>query len=329
MSTLAPTLQAYMTEQLIRQRQASPHTVAAYRDAFKLLLAFAQRRTGKPPSRLEVADLDAPLIGAFLEHLETERGNSARTRNARLAAIHSLFRYAALRHPEDAAVIQRVLAIPAKRFGSSVVTYFTEEEIEALLAAVDRGTWTGRRDRAMLALACQTGLRASELIALTVGDVHLGTGAHVSCLGKGRRQRITPLTAGTARLLEVWMAERAGLQADPLFPTRRGTQLSRDALERRITKYSAVAASSCPTLADKRVSPHVMRHSAAMRLVNAGVDIVTVALWLGHQNVATTQIYVHADLALKERALARTLPKDVPPGRYRPSDQLLAFLDGL
>lgn len=181
----------------------------------------------------------------------------------------------------------------------------------------------------MLALACQTGLRASELTSLTVGDVHLGTGAHVSCLGKGRRQRITPLTPSTARLLAVWMAERAGLPADPLFPTRRGTQLSRDALERRIAKYAAVAARSCPTLTEKRVSPHVMRHSAAMRLINAGVDVVTVALWLGHQNVATTQIYVHADLALKERALARTAPKDLPPGRYRPSDKLLAFLDGL
>ena len=329
MTSLAPTLQAYMTDRLIRQRQVSPHTVAAYRDAFKLLLVFAERYTGKPPSKLEVADLDAPLIGAFLEHLEAGRGNSARTRNARLAAIHSLFRYAALRHPEDAAVIQRVLAIPPKRFDSSLVTYFSEKEIDALLAATDQATWTGRRDRAMLALACQTGLRASELISLTAGDVHLGTGAHVSCIGKGRRQRITPLTASTARLLEAWMAERGSQPGDPLFPTRRGTPLSRDALERRLAKYAAAAARSCPALAGKRVSPHVMRHSAAMRLVNAGVDIATVALWLGHENVATTQIYVHADLALKERALARTAPKGIPPGRYRPSDKLLAFLEGL
>jgi integrase/recombinase XerD len=318
-SSLAPTLQAYMTDRLIRQRQASPHTVAAYRDTLKLLLAFAERH----------ADLDAPLIGAFLEHLETGRGNSARTRNARLAAIHSLFRYAALRHPEDAAVIARVLAIPPKRFDSSLVTYFSEKEIDALLAATDQATWTGRRDRAMLALACQTGLRATELISVTVGDVHLGTGAHVSCTGKGRRQRITPLTASTARLLQAWMAERAGLAAEPLFPTRRGTQLSRDALERRLAKYAAAAARSCPALAGKRVSPHVMRHSAAMRLVNAGVDIATVALWLGHQHVATTQIYVHADLALKEQALARTAPKGIPPGRYRPTDKLLAFLESL
>jgi site-specific recombinase XerD len=328
-TTLAPTLQAYITERLIRQRQASPHTVAAYRDAFKLLLVFAQQQTGKLPSQLDIADLDAALIGAFLEHLETERGNSIRTRNARLAAIHSLFRFAALRHPEHAAVIQRVLAIPPKRYESAVVTYFNEHEIDALLAATDPSTWTGRRDKVMLALACQTGLRASELTALTVGDIHLGNGAHLSCLGKGRRQRITPLAVSTAKLLEVWMTERGGLPADPLFPTRRGARLSRDALERRVAKYAALAASTCPTLAEKRASPHVMRHSAAMRLINADVDIVTVALWLGHQNLATTQTYTHADLALKERALARTAPKDVPPGRYRPSDKLLAFLDAL
>ena len=329
MSTLAPTLQAYFTDRLIRQRQASPHTVAAYRDAFKLLLVFAQHHTGKTPSQLDVSDLDAPLIGAFLDHLEVERHNSIRTRNVRLAAIHSLFRYAALRHPEDAAVIQRVLAMPPKVFDTTVVTYFTEDEIDALLAATDQQTWTGRRDKTMLALACQTGLRASELTALTVSDIHLGAGAHVSCLGKGRRQRITPLTANTAQLLQTWITERAGSNADPLFPTRRGTPLSRDALQRRLAKYAALAAGSCPTLAEKRSSPHVMRHAAAMRLLNAGVDIVTVALWLGHQNVATTNIYVHSDLALKERALARTAPKNLPPGRYKPSDKLLAFLEAL
>src|SRR6266566_10027807 len=254
MTSLAPTLQAYMTDRLIRQRQASPHTVAAYRDAFKLLLAFAAQQAGKPPSSLEVADLDAPLIGAFLEHLETGRGNSVRTRNARLAAIHSLFRYAALRHPEDAAVIQRVLAIPPKRFDRVLITYLTEEEITALLAAPDQATWTGRRDHALLMLACQTGLRATELTQLTIGDVHLGTGAHVSCLGKGRKQRITPLTATTAALLKSWLAERAGLPADPLFPTRKGTPLSRDALERRITKHTATAALSRPALREKKVS---------------------------------------------------------------------------
>jgi site-specific recombinase XerD len=328
-NTLAPTLQAFFTDRLARQRQVSGHTIAAYRDAFKLLLAFAEQQTGKPPSRLDIADLDAPLIGAFLSHLETGRGNSARTRNARLAAIHSLFRYAALRHPEDAAVIQRVLAIPPKRFDQALITYLTEAEITALLAAPDQATWTGRRDHALLMLACQTGLRATELTRLTVGDAHLGTGAHVSCLGKGRKQRITPLTTATVAILGAWLGERAGLPAGPLFITRRGTPLSRDALERRIAKHAATAALSCPTLHEKKVSPHVLRHSAAMRLLNAGVDTSVIALWMGHENVATTQVYIHADLALKERAIARTAPQDAPPGRYQPPDAVLAFLDSL
>src|SRR5207244_4090401 len=221
MSTLAPTLQAFFTDRLARQRQASPHTIAAYRDAIKLLLTFAAQQTGKPPSRLDIADLDAPLIGAFLNQLETGRGNSTRTRNARLAAIHSLFRYAALRHPEDAAVIARVLAIPPKRSDRALITYLTEDEITALLAAPDRATWTGRRDHALLMLACQTGLRATELITLTISDTHLGAGAHISCTGKGRKQRITPLTSSTVNVLQAWLAERGGLPADPPFPTRR------------------------------------------------------------------------------------------------------------
>jgi site-specific recombinase XerD len=249
MSTLAPTLQAFFTDRLARQRQASPHTIAAYRDTVKLLLVFAEQRTGKSPSAMDITDLDAPLIGAFLNHLETDRGNSVRTRNARLAAIHSLFRYCALHHPQDAAVIARVLAIPPKRFDRAVITYLTEEEITALLAAPDRSTWTGRRDHALLLLACQTGLRATELTGLTVGDVHLGSGRHVSCLGKGRKRRITPLTAATGTVLHAWLAERAGLPNDPLFVTRRGTPLSRDALQRRVARYAAIAAASCPTLA--------------------------------------------------------------------------------
>jgi integrase/recombinase XerD len=328
-NTLAPTLQAFFTDRLARQHQASPHTIAAYRDAIKLLLAFAARQTGKPPFRLDIADLDVPLIGAFLNQLETSRGNSVRTRNARLAAIHSLFRYAALRHPDQAAVIARVLAIPPKRFDKALITYLTEQEITALLAAPDQATWTGRRDRTLLTLACQTGLRVTELTGLTIGDVHLGTGAHVSCLGKGRKQRITPLTAATTAVLAGWLAERGGLPADPLFITRRGTPLSRDALERRIARYTAAAARSCPALHEKKVSPHILRHSAAMRLLNAGVDTTVIALWMGHENVATTQIYIHADLALKEKAIARTAPQDTPPGRYQPPDAVLAFLDGL
>ncbi|WP_424533564.1 tyrosine-type recombinase/integrase [Sphaerisporangium viridialbum] len=329
MSTLAPALQAFFTDRLIRQRHASDHTIAAYRDTFKLLLAFAEPRTGHAPSELRIADLDAPVIGAFLDHLETERGNGARTRNARLAAIHSLFRYAALRHPEDSAVIQRVLAIPTKRFDRAIVTYLTDPEIDALLAAPDQTTWTGRRDHALLALAIQTGLRATELTTLTNSDVHLGTGAHVSCTGKGRKQRVTPLTNATATTLKSWMNEREGPPTDPLFPTRTGTPMSRDAFERRVAKHAATAAFSCPALAEKKISPHTLRHTAAMRLLHAGVDTTVIALWLGHESVATTQIYVHADLALKERALARTTPTGTTPGRYQPTDTIIAFLNSL
>jgi site-specific recombinase XerD len=328
-TTLAPTLQAFFTDRLARQRQASPHTIAAYRDTWRLLLTFASQQAGKPASQLTFTDLDAPLIGEFLHHLESDRGNSPRTRNARLAAIHSLFRYAALRHPDHASTIARVLAIPPKRYDHPVITYLTEPETAALLAAPDPATWAGRRDRALLTLATCTGLRASELTALTIADTHLGTGAHVSCTGKGRKQRITPLTSATAATLKTWLAERGGLPADPLFPTRRGTPLSRDALERLITKHAATAARSCPTLHEKKTTPHTLRHTAAMRLLNAGVDTAVIALWLGHAGVATTQIYVHADLAVKERALARTAPAGAAPGRYRPPDTLIAFLQNL
>ena len=329
MTALAPTLQAFFTDRLALQRQASGHTIAAYRDAIKMLIVFAAQRAGKAPSRLDIADLDAQTVGAFLNHLENDRGNSVRTRNARLAAIHALFQYAALRHPEHAADIQRVLAIPPKRHDKALITYLTEDEITALLAAPDLAAWTGRRDQALLILACQTGLRATELTSLTIGDVHLGTGAHVSCLGKGRKQRITPLTPATVTVLRGWLAERGGLPADPLFITRRGTPLSRDALERRIAKYTGIAAQSCPALLEKKVSPHVLRHSAAMRLLNAGIDTSVIALWMGHENTATTQVYIHADLALKERAIARTAPQNTTPGRYQPPDDVLAFLDGL
>lgn len=329
MTTLAPTLQSFFIDRLGRQRQASSHTIAAYRDTFKLLLTFAQQRTTKPPSQLGIDDLDAPLIAAFLDHLEQERHNSARTRNARLAAVHSLFRYAALEHPEHSQTIQRVLAIPPKRFDRALVTWLTDEEIQALLAAPNPDTWIGRRDHAMLATMIQTGLRASEVTTLTISDVHLKTGAHLSCIGKGRKQRVTPLTATTVAVLKAWIAERAGGPIDPLFPTRTGMQLSRDALEQRITKHAATAALSCHSINAKAVTPHVLRHTAAMRLMHAGVDTTVIALWLGHENVATTKIYVHADLAIKEQALARTAPTDTAPGRYQPDDILIAFLESL
>ena len=329
MNTLAATLQAFFTERLTRQRGASPHTVAAYRDTMKLLLTFAERRTGKPPSRLDLADLDADLVSAFLSHLETARGNGARTRNARLAAVHSLFRFAALSHPQDAAVIQRVLAIPPKRVDQQLVTYLSDDEVDALLAAPDRTTWTGRRDHALLALAVHTGLRLSELTGLTCADLHLGTGAHVTCLGKGRKQRITPLDPGTVAVLRAWLTEQAAGVNDPLFPTSRGRRLSPDAVQRRLAKHAAAAARGCPTLTEKKVSPHTLRHTAAMRLLNAGVDSTVIALWLGHETVATTQVYIHADLAMKEQALARTSPVGTAPGRYRPPDKLIAFLETL
>jgi integrase/recombinase XerD len=328
-SALAPTLESFFTERLIRQRQASPHTIAAYRDTMRLLLGFAAQRLGKQPSRLEVDDLDAQLISAFLDHLQRERGNAVRTRNARLAAVHSLFRYAALRHPEHAAVIERVLAIPPKRFERNLVTFLTEEEVDALLAASDRATWTGRRDRAMLMLAAQTGLRASELTGLRCEDAHLGRGAHVSCLGKGRKQRITPLTPAMVAVLGVWLEERGEQAEAPLFPTRVGGALSRDGLQRRITKNAERAAPACPSLGEKKVTPHVLRHTAAMRLLQAGVDTSVIALWLGHEQIDTTKVYLHADLAIKEQALARTRPVDAKPGRYRPPDTVLAFLEGL
>jgi integrase/recombinase XerD len=281
-TALAPVLQAFFTERLIAQRQVSGHTVAAYRDTFRLLLAFAQERTGAAPCDLRLDDLDAALIGAFLEHLRHDRANSARTRNTRLSAIHSLFRYAALRHPEHAALIQRVLAIPPARFEKATVSFLTREEAEALLAAPDRTRWVGRRDHALLALAVQTGLRVSELTALTRADVHLGPGPHVRCTGKGRKERYTPLTTQVARTLRAWLDERGGGPDSPLFPTSRGQPLSRDAVQLLVARHAKTAQVTCPSLRGKTISPHVLRHTAAMALLRAGTDITVIALWLGH-----------------------------------------------
>jgi len=329
MSALAPTLQAFFTERLLAQRRASPHTIAAYRDAFRLLLAFAEGEVGKSPSRLDLADIDAPLIGGFLDHLECDRHNGARTRNARLAAIHSLFRFAVLRHPEHAGLIQRVLAIPPKRFERETVCFLTENEVDAILDAPDRSSFLGRRDHALLLTAIQTGLRVSELIGLKREDAVLGTGAHVRCIGKGRKHRTTPLTTATAAVLKAWLDELDTKPTSPLFPTRQGTPLTRYGVTVLVARHTNQGAASCPSLATKKVSPHVLRHTAAMRLLHAGIDTSVIALWLGHESVETTQIYVHADLALKERALARTAPIHAKPGRYRPPDKLLAFLEAL
>jgi integrase/recombinase XerD len=329
MTLLAPTLQTYFTDRLIRERRVSPHTISAYRDTARLLVTFAAGRAETAVSKLTFDDLDAKTIGAFLDHLEHDRGCTPRTRNARLAAIRSFYRYAALSHPEHAATIERVLAIPLKRHDHTLVTWLTAPELDAILAAPDRDTWTGRRDHAMILLAAQTGLRASELTALTLADIELGAAAHVTTLGKGRRERVTPLTDTTVATLRTWLKERAGGPSDPLFPTRTGGALTRDALARRLTKYAADAATSCPSLRTKTITPHVLRHTAAMRLLQAGIDTSVIALWLGHAEMQTTQIYLHADLALKEQALAKAAPIDTKPGRYRPPDPLLGFLEGL
>jgi integrase/recombinase XerD len=329
MITLSTAIQGFFSDRLVHQKGASPHTIASYRDTIRLLLTFASQRTGKQPTKLTLDDLDAATVGAFLDHLERERGCSARTRNLRLTAIRSLFRYCALRSPEHAALIERVLAIPPKRHERALVTFLTEPELDALIDAPDRSTWTGRRDHTLLLLAAQTGLRASELTALTPEDIHLGTGAHVTTTGKGRKRRITPLTNDTVTAINAWITERHGDRTTPLFPTRTGRQLTRDALARRLTKYTAQAALRCPSLTEKNVTPHALRHTAAMRLLHAGIDTSVIALWLGHEHVETTQVYLHADLALKEQALAKTKPLDSTPGRYRPPDPLLRFLEDL
>ena len=322
-------LEAFFTDRLIRQRRASPHTIGGYRDTFRLLLGFARQRLNKGPSRLAIEDLDAPLIGAFLDHLEQERGNSARTRNVRLAAIHSFFRYLALQDPAHSAVIQRVLAMPSKRYDRRPIGFLTRAEMDALLAAPARSTWAGQRDHALLLVALQTGLRVSELIGLRCQDIVFGTGAHVRCQGKGRKERCTPLRKDAVAVLRSWLRARAGAPPDPAFPNARGGPLSRDGVEDLLAKHLAIARTRCPSLKSKRVSPHVLRHSTAMDLLQRGIDRSVIALWLGHESVETTQMYLDANLELKEKILAKTTPFDVRPGRYRPDDRVLAFLKSL
>lgn len=331
MTPLAPLLQAFFSERLVNQRRASPHTIASYRDSFRLLLAFVHQQTGKTPSKLQLEDLDAARIAAFLGHVEHERGNCVRTRNARLTAIHSFFHYAALHAPDQAELIARVLAIPEKRFANTLISYLDEPEMEALLASPDRSTWTGRRDHALLLLAVQTGLRASELASLRLQDLQLGTGAWVRCEGKGRKERCTPLSRSTREVLRVWLRERGGQPASPLFPSRSGQHLTRGAIWRLVVKHAATANDRCPSLAAKHITPHVLRHTAAMRMLHAPtpIDTATIALWLGHETLDSTNKYIHADMALKQRALDRTTPPNAKPGRYRPPDPLLAFLESL
>ena len=290
---------------------------------------MAHQRLHKTPSTLRLEDLDAPFLGAFLDHLEQERANRASSRNARLAAMHAFFHYVAWHAPQYSALIQRVLAIPSKRAAQKQIAFLARPEIDALLAAPEQGTWIGRRDRTLLLLAVQTGLRVSELVGLRCQDVVLGAGAHVYCSGKGRKERCTPLRQETVAALRLWLRERRGAPLDPVFPNNRGGALSRDAVEYLLAKHLVTARQHCVSLQHKRVSPHVLRHTAAMELLQHGVDRAVIALWLGHESVETTQRYLHASLELKEQALAKTTPLNVPPGRYRPDDQLLAFLKGL
>lgn len=322
-------LQAFFTDRLMRQRQASPDTIASYRDAFCLLFRFAEECLGKAPSVLKMEDLNAPFLGTFLCWLEENRGNCARSRNARLAAIHSFFRYAALHAPSHGGEIQRVLAIPGKRFNRPVTVYLTRPETEALVAAPDQSTWGGRRDRALLLVTAQVGLRVSELVGLNCEDIVLERGPYVHCRGKGRKERCTPLRKESAAAVRAWLDESKGRPSDPLFPNARGARLSRDGVEYLVRKHIATAAQQCPSLRKKKVTPHVLRHTAAMDLLQHGVDRSVIALWLGHETLETVNVYVHANLQMKEEALAKTAPLDVQPGRYRPDDQLLAFLKSL
>ena len=328
-NTFPALLQSFFTDRLIQQWRASAHTVASYRDTFRLLLRFANEELGKEPSVLSLKDLTPDFLSSFLEYVEKGRNNCVRTRNARLAAIHSFFRYVSFREPEYAELCYQILAIPSKRFERRPIEFLTREEIDALTNAPDQSTWIGRRDRVLLLTAVQTGLRVSELIGLRCQDVVLGVGAHVKCNGKGRKQRSTPLRREIADVAASWLCERDGEPKDPAFPSIRGGPLSRDAVERLVARHCKAAQSHCPSLSRKKVTPHVLRHTAAMELLHHGVDRSVIALWLGHESVETTQMYLHADMRLKRKALSRITPLGVKPSFYKPDDELLAFLEDL
>jgi integrase/recombinase XerD len=319
-------LQGFFTRRLMQQQRASPHTIASYRDAFRLLLKYAHKRLGTLPSKLDFEQVDAVLITDFLGDLESERGVSTRSRNLRLSAIRSFFQYAAFEAPRHSAQIQRVLAIPGKRGPRKQVCHLTRQEVDALLAAPDRRTWGGRRDHALLLLAVQTGLRLSELTGLRREDVRLDNGAHVHVIGKGRKERCTPLTKQTRAVLQAWLRSDLPAESSAVFPSARGTRLSADGVQHLLAKHVATAIKACSSLAGKRVSCHVLRHTTAMELLLAGVDRSLIALWLGHESIETTQIYLDADLTLKEQVLEKTTPHSGKPSRYRPGDQLLEFL---
>lgn len=322
-------LQRFFTDRLLGQLGASPHTVASYRDTFRLLLHFASERLHKEPSMLEIETLDAPFLGEFLTHLERDRHASIRTRNNRLAALRAFFRYVAVGEPALALQCQRILAIPAKRHEHGAVAFLTEVESDALVNAPNPANWIGRRDRTILLVAIQTGLRNSEITSLRRQDVVLGSGAHVRCMGKGRKMRCTPLRSDIAEYLQQWLVEQPDEPNAPVFPNARGSRLSADALQRLVNRHIATACQTCVTLAGKKVTPHTLRHTAAMDLLRRGVDLCVIALWLGHESIETTQIYLHADMGIKEKALAHADPHGAVPGRFQPTDSLLVFLEGL
>lgn len=328
-ASFAPLLERFFTQRLMQQRQASPHTISSYRDTFRQLLRFAEQRLRKAPSALSFEDIDAPLITAFLAELERTNGIGARTRNLRLTALRSFFRFAAFELPTHAGQIQRVLAMPSKRFNRTLVPFLTRQEVDALLAAPDQRNWSGRRDHAFILLAVQTGLRLSEMTALTRASVVLGVGAHVRVIGKGRKERCTPLAKVTLAVIKAWLREPQRGNADVLFPSATGSRLSVHGVQYLLNKHRTVAAQNCPSLKEKRVTVHRLRHTAAMDLLREGVDRSVIALWLGHEQLETTQIYLDANLAMKEKALAKTHPPHGTPGRFKPGDQLLAFLNGL
>lgn len=328
-TSIAILLEKYFANYLMIQRQASPHTIASYRDTFRLLLKYAQSKLNKTPSTLDMDDLNATLVNSFLHDLEVTRGINARSRNQRLAAIHSFYKFAAIEVPEKSNVIARVLAIPQKRFERAVIHYLTYDESEALLNSINRNTILGRRDYILLLLAIETGLRASELINIKVQDITLGSVSYVRCCGKGRKERTTPFSKQTSQTIKDWVAEHGYHENDYLFTSARGVPLSVDGLEYIVRKYTTQAQCHCPSLSKKKVSPHVLRHTAAMRMLQSGIDLSVIALWLGHESINTTQMYIDADMTMKERALEKTTPIDIKPGRFHPGDQLLAFLDSL
>lgn len=328
-ANLPALLQRFFADRLLSQLGASPHTVASYRDTFRLLLSFASQRVKRPPSRLRLEDLDAAVLGDFLDTLERERGNTVKTRNTRLAALRAFFRFVAYAEPACSLHCQRVLAIPTKRHERKPVDFLSEEETAALVAAPDQTTRVGRRDRVLLLVATETGLRNAELRSLRRRDVELGAGAHVRCSGKGRKMRCTPLRRDVAAALKSWLAECGGGPDSPLFPSSRGGGLSADALQALVARHVATASAKCSALAGRSITPHTLRHTTAMTLLRRGVDQTVIALWLGHESAETTQVYLHADMRLKERALGYSDPSGVQPVRFRPSDPLLAFLQSL